>query len=472
MDRDSSSLASPRLRSVLPGIVWPAAPEPAAAQILGLLFQLERTQWLPPDQIATLQRRQMLALLTHAARHVPFYRERFSSLGSDVEGWTSPERWRQLPILTRADLQRAGAAILSENLPAAHRPTETVRSSGSTGRPVEGQSTAVTRLFWAVFTLREHIWHGRDFRQSLASIRVTKEGVADYPEGARTRDWGYPVGLMYETGPAAVLSVRTSTVEQQLDWLARVDPEVLLTYPSVAEELARACVATGQGVPSLREVRLFGEAVDEGTRATLARAWPVPVTDVYSANEVGYIALQCPTGSHYHVQAEGVLVEVLDDAGKPCAPGEIGRVVVTALHNFATPLIRYELGDFAEVGEPCACGRGLPVLRRILGRFRNLLVLPSGARRWPTFGWVNHAQIAPVTQFQMVQKGLDHIEVRVVSRRPLSRAEERSFGDQIVEHLGYPFRLTFTAVDHVARSPSGKFEDFLSELPHPGGGTP
>jgi phenylacetate-coenzyme A ligase PaaK-like adenylate-forming protein len=61
-------------------------------------------------------------------------------------------------------------------------------------------------------------------------------------------------------------------------------------------------------------------------------------------------------------------VEVLDEEGRPCAPGETGRVVATSLNNFAMPLIRYETGDTAEVGAPCPCGRGLPVLTRIMGR--------------------------------------------------------------------------------------------------------
>ena len=57
------------------------------------------------------------------------------------------------------------------------------------------------------------------------------------------------------------------------------------------------------------------------------------------------------------------------------------RVVISTLHNFAMPLLRYDIGDFAEVGDDCPCGRRLPVLKRILGRQRNLLCLPSGQRR-------------------------------------------------------------------------------------------
>jgi phenylacetate-coenzyme A ligase PaaK-like adenylate-forming protein len=88
----------------------------------------------------------------------------------------------------------------------------------------------------------------------------------------------------------------------------------------------------------------------------------VNIADIYSEQEVGYIALQFPDYPYYHVQPENILVEVLDDNGNVCSSGDIGRVVITTLHNFTTPLIRYEIMDYAKVGEPCSCGRGLPVL--------------------------------------------------------------------------------------------------------------
>ena len=127
-------------------------------------------------------------------------------------------------------------------------------------------------------------------------------------------------------------------------------------------------------------MRTFGEILEPVCRATCQQVFGVKVVDMYSSQEVGYIALQCPEHEHYHVQAENLLVEVLAEDGRGCGPGEVGRVVVTTLHNFAMPLLRYDIGDYAEVGASCPCGRGLGVLTRILGRQRNLLVLPDGRR--------------------------------------------------------------------------------------------
>lgn len=159
-----------------------------------------------------------------------------------------------------------------------------------------------------------------------------------------------------------------------------------------------------------------------------------------------------------------MIVEVLNDDGSPTAPGETGKVVVTHLHNFASPLIRYDIGDFAEVGEPCPCGRGLPVFNRIVGRARGLITLPNGDQFWPFFSNRKFGEIAPIRQYQIVQKSLESLEIRLVADRIVSAEEEDKIRTLIAERLGYPFAMTFSYFDEIPRSASGKFEDFKSEL--------
>jgi phenylacetate-CoA ligase len=129
------------------------------------------------------------------------------------------------------------------------------------------------------------------------------------------------------------------------------------------------------------------------------------------------------------------------------------------------PLIRYDIGDYAEVGTPCPCGRGLPVLERILGRRRNMVKLPDGTRHWPYFSLSKWGFALPVRQLQMVQHALDHIEVRLVCTRPLQPQETDLLIDAIREGFGYPFRITVTPVAFIARSANFKYEDFVCLVP-------
>jgi phenylacetate-CoA ligase len=209
----------------------------------------------------------------------------------------------------------------------------------------------------------------------------------------------------------------------------------------------------------------LGEVLTPEMRELCRDAWAVPVTDVYSAEEVGYIALQCPLHEHYHLLEEGVLVEILDEHDAPCAPGQLGRVVVTSLHNFAMPLIRYELGDYAEPGEPCSCGRGLPVLHRIAGRVRNMLVTAAGEHYWPAFGTRSFTRIAPVRQCQLAQIEFDLVEARLVTAATLSAEQENGLRELILSRLPVGFRVSFAYRDAIARSAGGKYEDFVCEIP-------
>jgi len=442
-------------QSALPEVVWPAVPAGDGSAVLGLLFQLETSQWFSADELRERQLRQLEMLLKHASATVPWYRKRWNGM-YDSDSPLTFERFSSLPLLTRRELQESFEALKSTKVPAAHGAIGESRSSGSTGIPVRVLKTQLSSLLWNAFTLRDHLWHRRDFRGKLAAIR---HGVRE----GEFENWGPATSGLIATGPSAVMGIRAG-IEAQLRWLERQQPEYLMTYPSILRELARRSLERGVKLERLREARTFGELLAPDIRELCRTAWNVPVTDVYSADEVGYIALQCPRHEHYHVQAEGVLVEVLDDSGRSCQTGQTGRVVVTSLHNFAMPLVRYELGDYAEVGETCSCGRGLPTLNRIVGRVRNMLVTADGERLWPPLGSRRYFEIAPIVQHQLVQKEVDLIEARLVTASPLSPDQEERLRTLILSGLPRGIRLTLSYCNEIPRSAGGKFEDFVSEV--------
>lgn len=432
-----------QFESALPHTLWPAMPAAAAATTLSLLQQLEQTQWLPAARLRELQERQLELLVRHATSTVPYYRGKSFST---------------LPILTRRELQDRFGELRSERYAPEHGVAAEVRSSGSTGAPVRVLRTQVSQLFWDAITLRDHAWHRRHLEGKLAAIR--------HGEAARSSTWGRATAGIVKTGPAVRLAMGAD-VEAQLAQLGEEQPDYLITYPSNAAALARAALAKRTRLAHLREVRTMGEALHEDTRGLCREAWQAPVVDVYSAEEVGYIALQCPEHEHYHVQSESLLVEVLDEQGDPCAAGQTGRVVVTDLHNYAMPLLRYEIGDYAEVGPPCPCGRGLPVLSRIAGRVRNMLVASDGKRYFPFFGTRSMPGLDVLRQHQFVQKSPNLVEARLVVAAPFSAGQERAMREHVLSRLPAGFEVRFVYVDRIARSPSGKFEDFVSELQAP-----
>lgn len=440
--------------SALDGVWWPALPGAEGARMLAMQYQFAQSERWSPAELREAQFAQLAQLLHHAKTTVPFYRDRLAGIATDRP--LDAAAFAQIPLLRRQDIQENFDALVSRALPPDHGAMQEGRTSGSTGRPIRFMATTLTEAFWHAFTLREHLWQRRDFSGKLAAIRSRVNPGA----GA---GWGASTDSAFRTGPSAMFNTE-QPVPRQAQWLMRENPDYLISVASNVQELARYCDRHGLRPSRLCEVRTYGEALHPDARAVIRSAWGVPVIDMYSCREAGYLALQCPQHEHYHVQAEGVYLELLDEHDQPCAPGTLGRVVITVLHNFATPLIRYDIGDYAEAGEPCDCGRSLPVIRRIVGRVRNMLTLPDGSLRHPRFGEAQFGGIAPVRQFQVVQKTLSDIEVALVVARSLLPAEEEALRTLILKNLGHAFRISFAYCDDIPRSAGGKYEDFRSEV--------
>lgn len=451
------------LNSVIANHLWPAILDQNGSQMLAILYQLEKSQYLKPKVLQQQQFRQLNQVWRHAFSTVPFYHENFQNAGFSKNSEIIPEQWSSVPILTRRMLQQKEKELLSKKAPESHGNKNVISTSGSTGLPIRVVGTQLTALFWKVLTLRDHIWHQRDFSGKLAAIRHVEKGVADYP-GKKSSGWGPATSPLVKTGPAILLS-SSMDINLQAKWLLEEEPEYLLTYPSNLKALAEFFLENNLRLNRLKEVRALGETLGSNVRSLCRKVWDVQLVDMYTAQEVGYIALQCPKNENiYHIQAESLFVEVIDDEGNACKPGETGRVLVTSLHNFAMPLIRYEIGDYAETGRLCSCGRTLPVLNRIMGRRRNMLLLPDGKKSWPSFGMSMWVDTLPVKQFQFVQKSLDRIEARLVTGRRFSKEEERHFANILQKNLGHPFKINIVYLDTISRSKGGKFEDFLSEI--------
>lgn len=443
-------------RTAVEGLAFPALPPPAAARLLALQFQLGQSEWWSPAEIRAAQLQQVALVLRHAWQYVPFYRDRLAAAGYDPAVPLTAEFFASLPLLTRPQIQQAGSLLHSTQMPPGHGPTRSGETSGSTGRPITYLTSQSEGMYWHAFTLREHLWHGRDLGAKLGAIRY---GKAD----GSTVGWGPSTNMVYMTGSGSILRIDTP-VAGQVDWLVREQPDYLLSYPSNIDGLARECMRRGVRWPGLREVRTVAETVRPELRALVRAAWGVKVVDMYSASETGYLALQCPRHEHYHAQEESALIEILDDAGRPCAPGVEGRVVVTTLHKFAMPLIRYEIGDYAVPGPPCDCGRGLAVIQRLLGRTRNLVQLPDGSKRWPLCELVGQPDVPGILQYQFVQRSLQHIDVYLVVGPEYSQSMEPRLTEIIHQRLGCPFGLSYHYCDIIPRSANGKFEDFRCEV--------
>ena len=455
------------VKSFIPTQEFLAFPVPDSALRLALLFQLEQIQWWKEAEIKNAQYIQIKKVLDHAYNTVPYYKTLWSEKKIKIPDKVDDDFFINLPILRRDDVQGASDKMVTTELPSGHGKIQFSTTSGSTGKPVRFGLTAITSQMWLAHALRDDHWHQRDFAGKLSVIKPKGGGVGMPPQGISAPHWGVATEPVYATGPSSFLNV-IAKLSEQYDWLHREKPDYLLSLPSNLLALTDYILSQNLKFPKIQQLRTVSETLAPDKREYLKRHWNSDIVDMYTCEEVGYLALQCPQESHFHAQSENVLIEIVDDHNRPCPIGVTGRVLITSLNNFATPLIRYELGDYAEFGPPCPCGRGLPVIKRVYGRQRNRLIIPTDRGLQSVFPYLGeHDQIYRETgvvihQFQCVQHSLKMIELKFVMDRDLTLDEQEKVTRLAQRTLGYPFEVTFTFLQDIPRGPNGKFEEFIS----------
>jgi phenylacetate-CoA ligase len=446
---------------------WPRVPVPGEAPVLILVNQFQQTQKLSADDLRVRQFAQMGALLSHCLSTVPWYQENLPPDLMPEGSVLTPEIWANVPVLDRAQVLAHGSQLESTAPPESHGNIRTVQSSGTTGRPVTIKAANVSNLHYHATMARNGIWQGYDPAFQAASIVRLNETQLKQADAGTYPNW--MTGCV--SGPSKFFDVAVPA-EAQLQWLADSGTQLLTTYPSNLQQLAYVAERDGTALPDLNAIMTMGEPLTESTRTHVRDVFGLPIHDVYTAQETGILALQCPEHDHYHIMAEGNYVEVLNDAGEACRPGEIGRVVATPMHNFVMPLLRYALGDYAEVGEPCDCGRGLPTLKRIMGQAQGQMMMPNGHRVWMSIGTRGLRDYAPIIRNQIIQKTLNTFEARMVRERELQEDEEAALHEHLLGRLTMPghqdpIELSMEFVDTLVNNTAGKFENFICQVDQP-----
>jgi len=231
------------------------------------------------------------------------------------------------------------------------------------------------------------------------------------------------------------------------------------------EYLARYIKLHGGLRTKLQSVITAAETVTPAQRELLHEVFQVPVLASYGSREFMLIAMECEHGG-MHISADNLLVECLRD-GSPAAPGELGQVVITDLHNYGMPFIRYQIGDVATIRAGlCPCGRGLPMLQDVHGRMPDTIQTPDGKLISGLFFPHLLKEFDWIEQFQVIQKELDKLHVKLVA--PDRRAAEQGLPQlrqEIFAVTGKDMQIEIIFVEDIPRTATGKHRNVVSEIP-------
>jgi len=405
---------------------------------------LVRSQYWSEQELRSYTRTALDATLREAVR-IPFYAARFggSPRSDDLLG---------LPTIGRREIGELNRSVLA--LYADGQRFSSDSSSGSTGVPAEFLFDALHqrgRLAARMRYLRENGW---------TPLKRTAWLIYGVFRTDRNEDEQLMRSCLRMSSHFIFAS---PSLEGQVEELCRLDPVFLYTFPSYLEILLNRLAETGRRLPSLRKIFTGAEVLEDSLRQRTKAALGIDIVENYGSTEA-FLAWECPAGN-YHLNAEHVLLEIVDEHGRAVAPGQIGRVLVTTLENRLAPLVRYEIGDYAVAAAgKCDCGRTLPLIGKIIGRAMNLFRLRDGQLISPWHLATAVRNCAEVKQFQIVQNSTGRFTVRFVADCALIADAEEAIRGGFRRILGSEVLVDFQRVPEISRTAGGKYMTALSEL--------
>jgi phenylacetate-CoA ligase len=247
--------------------------------------------------------------------------------------------------------------------------------------------------------------------------------------------------------------------------LNRYKPEVIVGYTNPLYNFAKYTKSHENMIFKPKSVISAAEALHDFQREEISSAFGCGVFNTYGSREFMLIASECEKHKGLHVNMENLLVEVLKDDGTPAMAGEVGNVVITDLHNYGMPFIRYKIGDLAVLSsKSCSCGRGLPVLQDVVGRSLDMIRVANGKSIPGEFFPHLMKDFHEVKQFQVIQSTMNSLKIKIVKTENVSESRLSLMKNEIRAVVGKEISVNIDFVDEIPLTATGKHRVTISEM--------
>jgi phenylacetate-CoA ligase len=410
-----------------------------------------KNQFLHLKTLKTLQERRLKYLVNYAYRNTSLYKSKFKAAGITPTDISTLEDITKIPVVTKEEIK----AVFPDGIVVpgfSERNCRVERTSGTSGSILKilFDYKAWNRL--EAVALRDYFAHGI---RPWHKFCIVCSSPAEY-ESVSASPFSRTVGVLEKDSESLARDIRT------------INPHIIGAHPATLVGLCKAIEKDDITGIAPGIVLIGGEVAYPAWREYIETTLKTPTINKYGAAEMNSVAWECSHGN-MHVDADSVIVEFVKE-GEPVAPGERGEVVVTNLWNVAMPFIRYRLGDLAVPSdELCSCGRGLPLIKELEGRFDDVIVLPSGELVPCTRISSLFHSTPQVSEFGIIQDNPSHVVVKIVPQNGFTQEVENTLRNRIQIVLGSSVDIDIKVVDYLERDKRSKFKriqrTFEAQLP-------
>jgi phenylacetate-CoA ligase len=411
-------------------------------------------QWLHKNDLLTLQEEKFFKLISHCRQNVPYYRnlkcfEKIQSISDICE----------IPYLTKNIINRDREAFCAENIP--FRRFKLMGTSGSTGEKLTFYSDKKNHLAWAC-TIRGDMWAG----YQLGDKQLLLWNIDENPSvinrlGNWLKNW-----LIHHRTIISAKELSDIQLKGHLSKFNKVKPDFVIGYPGSLAIFASFIEKHGYKVHKPKGIISASDTLFEHQRKKIESVFNCKVLNRYGSTEVFHIAGECEHQNGLHISTDHIILEVVNDKGEICKPGEMGEIIVTDLTNYAFPFIRYKTGDLGRVSDKnCVCGRQLPILENIYGRVTSITVGLNGVKTSGIF-WIELLQgkIEGIKKFEIIQKSIDSIDIKIVPETIYKKSDNIKITNLVKDKFGQGTNVNIIFEKQLSLSVGGKHQFIYSNV--------
>lgn len=424
---------------------------------VALLARLERgVPYWSAARIARRQARRVRRIVEHAYDSVPFYAQRMRELRIGPRDIRSADDLKALPLIDKGTVRADERQFLSSRVPSEQR--RALHTSGSHG----GHRGAIwwdarSLLHKLAYLERDRVVIGRLIGRAMGHRQLFL-----LPEAAQSfllREWWNEWTVTPRRLATRVVEPVESAYDTIRDRIRDERPDVVYSYGSFGEHFARWLAARDERLDAVRVWCYGGDGMTPPVRALLEERTGAMVYSTYQSSETGRLGFECERRSGWHLNIDLCAVRLVGSDGTTIPAGAEGEVVVSNLHNRATVLLNYRLGDRGVLADaPCTCGRSLPVLRELRGRRTEVVQLADGRE---VSGLVLEAQcmgaFTGTLRSQLVPDGPGQVRWRaVLAPGADADALAQRVCDAVRAHYGDALSATIEPVAEIPLTAQGK----------------
>lgn len=410
----------------------------------------QAANFITREQLMALRWNKLRELLLHCEQHVPYYRELWRNQGINVaRDIVDEQAFANLPVLTKEIIRNHYPQLIAENL---QQKNIAKTTGGSSGMPLRFELDAESDQRRRAVMWRGYAWCG-------------------YPLGAKTLYlWGADAGpkslkhrlkdaLYHRLHNRLILNSFAMSRDNLDDYIAqwnRYQPEVVVGYVTPLVYLAEWVLEKGCAIHRPSVVLTGAEALYPHQREVLSRAFGAAVANTYGCREVMLMGAEHQRCGVMHASDDHLYLETVD-AASAVIMEQPGDLLITDLHNYGFPLIRYKNNDRLTLSDGvCSCGLPHRIIRAIHGRELEHIKTLSGNVLPGEFFPHLLKDVRGLVKFQVIQKTAADVELHFVKSADFDENRWRWSVDIIRQQIGEGMQVHEIVRDDIPLTVSGK----------------